>query len=77
MPLGPLLTRLTMCQDGTEIGAATAVCAQPANVATAAASSATRRTLTLICFQPFNRPVSHHYRLRDAHPGHRFLVTAW
>ena len=48
MPLGPLLTRLTMCQDGTETGAATAVCAQPANAATAAASSAAPRTLTLI-----------------------------
>ena len=26
-PLGPALTRLTMCQDGTETGAATAACA--------------------------------------------------
>ena len=57
MPLGPLLTRLTMCQDGTETGAATAVCAQPATAATAAASSAARRTLTLMCFQPFNKPL--------------------
>ena len=48
MPLGPALTRLTMCQDGTEIGAATAACAQPATAVTAAASSAARRTLTFM-----------------------------
>jgi hypothetical protein len=59
MPLGPALTRLTMCQDGTETGAATAACAQPAATTTAATSNATRRTVTFICSQPFNNSLGH------------------
>jgi hypothetical protein len=46
-----------MCQDGTEIGAATAACAQPTTAVTAAASSAARRTLTLMCFKPSKKPL--------------------
>src|ERR1700683_5342939 len=56
-PLGPLETRLTMCQDGAEVGAANAACAQPATATTAAASTAARRTLIFICFQPSKKPL--------------------
>jgi hypothetical protein len=53
-PLEPPATRLTMCQDGAEAGAATAAGAQPATAAAAAAISVARRTETLMCLQPFN-----------------------
>ena len=56
-PLGPLETRLTVCQAGAEIGAAHAACAQPATATTAAANNAARRTLILICFQPSKKPL--------------------
>ena len=75
--LEPLATRLTMCQDGAaETWAAMAVGAQPATAATAAATSAARRTVTLMCFQPFSKPLDQPIRPANRVPTGKTAETA-